>query len=269
MERFGLVRIAIAGAALFLAACAPPSEPSPTFPPAVAFGSRPSSDFEIDHVMLVVAQGAPERAPLEKIGLRFDPITNRHDGQGTASITVELENAFLELTWVEPTVPVAPGMERVVEKFAERAAWRTSGASPVGIALRRTPSAPDALPFPTWSARADWMRPGESLEILTPKTAKGAPTIWVVPRTMAIASDAKASRNPRFVEHALGVHRLTGLRLVEPSPRDPESPSLFLERLGLARVETGESWLVELTLDGGARRAMRDLRPDLPLVLRY
>jgi len=220
--------------------------------------------------MIVVSPGAPERSALERIGLRFDPQVNRHDGQGTASVTVELENAYLELTWVEPTVPISPGLERVTEKFRQRAAWRTSGASPIGIALRRRPGAPEALPFPTWSARADWMQPGESIEILTPKTASRAPNLWVVARSGGLPYDESGqARNPRPIGHPLGVRRLTGVRLVEASPPDPESPTGVLTRLGLAKVEPGDSWLLELTLDGGARGETRDLRPELPLVLRY
>jgi hypothetical protein len=48
--------------------------------------------FEFDHVWIVVARDAPERAALEKAGLKISPDVNRHDGQGTASITSDFQN---------------------------------------------------------------------------------------------------------------------------------------------------------------------------------
>ena len=44
-----------------------------------------------------------KRRALEKAGFRIAPTVNRHDGQGTASVTVELLNGFLELIYPDPT----------------------------------------------------------------------------------------------------------------------------------------------------------------------
>ena len=56
---------------------------------------------------------------------------------------------------------------------------------------------------------------------------------------------------------------------MEPPRDDPDDPAQLLAHLGLAKVERGKEWLVEITLDGGRKGQVRDLRPDLPLVLRY
>jgi hypothetical protein len=56
---------------------------------------------------------------------------------------------------------------------------------------------------------------------------------------------------------------------VQPPRDDPDDPTQILTRLGLAKVERGDAWLLELTLDGGAKGEVRDLRPDLPLVIRF
>src|SRR6185369_11939080 len=78
--------------------------------------------FELDHVILVVAPGAPERAALERAGLRIAPTVNHHDGQGTASVTIEFENAFLELLWPDASVPVSPDREEAARKFRQKSA---------------------------------------------------------------------------------------------------------------------------------------------------
>src|SRR6266566_1259203 len=86
-------------------------------------------------------------------------VVNRHDGQGTASVSAEFLNAYIELISPNPTVSVAQGAESGVEKFKNRMNWRTSGRSPIGIGLHRNgPST--TLPFPTWSIAPDWMPAG-------------------------------------------------------------------------------------------------------------
>jgi len=226
--------------------------------------------FELDHVILVVSPGAPERAALERAGLHVAPAVHRHDGQGTASVMVEFENAFLELLWPDDSIPIAPGREEGARKFRQKSAWRTTGWSPVGIGIRRTPQAPDKLPFATWSIRADWMPPGAALEMITPKADSLAPSIWVVPRAMAVAEGSPAdAERAKAIAHPLGVRRITALQLVEPPRDDPDDPVQILARFGVAKVERGKEWLVEITLDGGTKGQVRDLRPGLPLLIRY
>jgi Glyoxalase-like domain len=112
---------------------------------------RPPPQLVLDHLFIMVQPGAPERAALEELGLRISPAVNHHSGQGTASVTVELDNAFVELLWPDAAVTVAPGAEAAIRKFRLRSEWRTSGWCPFGVALRRVPGAPQAIPFPTWS----------------------------------------------------------------------------------------------------------------------
>ena len=46
------------------------------------------SPLVLDHAWVVVAPGAPERVKLEQAGFIIAPAVNRHDGQGTASVTL-------------------------------------------------------------------------------------------------------------------------------------------------------------------------------------
>src|SRR5262245_61581575 len=106
--------------------------------------------FRLSHAWIVVPTGAHERAALEKAGFTIAPTVNEHDGQGTSSITVELLNGFLELSYPDPNVPVSPGKEAAAEKFRLRSKWRETGYSPIGIVFDRIPGADATLPFPTW-----------------------------------------------------------------------------------------------------------------------
>lgn len=234
------------------------------------------SPLELDHVWIVVSPDAPERAALERAGFRMAPSINRHDGQGTASITFEFENAYLELIWPDSTVPVAPGSERAAEKFKQRMFWRTSGWCPIGVGLRRTTPSDDPLPFPTWSVAPAWLPAGSAIEILSPRDDTRSPSLFISPRVLTVNEKANletirsGSSTALQYGHPIGVHRVTAIRLVSPTTYRPIEPLTYLQKLGVLGVEQqGKEWLLELTFDGGKKGESKDLRPDIPLVLRY
>lgn len=234
---------------------------------AAALSATAQSRIEFDHVWIMVSPNAPERAALERAGFQISPDINRHDGQGTASITVEFENAFLELMWPDSTVTVTAGLERAAEKFRQRMLWRTSGWCPIGIGFRRTTLSKDALPFPTWSVTAPWLPAGSEIEMLTPRDDQFSPSLFVSPRALTDVSE-QAARAARF-HHPLGVHRVTAVRLVSPKTYRPIEPLTYLQKVRVLGVGQGDEWLVELTFDGGRSKKSNDLRPDLPVVIRY
>lgn len=235
----------------------------------VAFAAlaKSQSPIEFDHLWIMVSPGGPERAALEHSGLQISPKVNRHDGQGTASITVEFENAFLELMWPDSTVPISAGLERAVEKFKQRMLWRTSGWCPVGLGFRRLGQTNDALPFPTWSVTPPWLPAGSAIEMLTPREDTKSPSLFISPRALA-DPDEQNARAARF-HHPIGVRRITAVRLLSPKTYQPIEPLRYLQKLHLLEVATGDEWLAEVTLDQRKRKQSRDLRPDLPLVIRY
>lgn len=244
----------------------------------LASGESPRAEapVELDHVWIVVSPGAPERAALERAGFRVAPALNRHEGQGTASVTVELQNAFLELLWPDSSVPVAPGRERAVTVFRRRMEWRSTGWSPLGIGLRRTGPAADSLPFPVRRLTGlPWMRPGTAIELLTAPADSLGPSVWIVPEYQVVPEDSNAravrtgSARAWELTHPNGVRRLTAARMTAPNPAGIHPPARFLDSLGIVTLAPGPEWLLELTFDDAAQRRIADLRPELPLVVRY
>lgn len=238
-----------------------------------AGASRAASEsgIERDHVWVMVTRDAPERAALTRAGFLIAPEVNRHDGQGTASISVELENGYLELMWPDPTVPVAPELERAAEKFRQRMQWRTSGWCPFGIGFRRTTesasSSSESLPFPIWTWTAEWMPKGTVMEMLTPRDDTRSPALFIEPR--ALANPAEQAKLGALYHHPIGSRRLTGIRLTSPGAYEPIAALKYLQEKDLLSVGRGDQWLLELTLDDGAKKSSKDLRPDLPIVIRY
>lgn len=235
-------------------------------------GAAAPPPLALDHVWIVVSSGAPERASLEKAGFRIAPTVNRHAGQGTASVTLEFLDGYLELIYLDPAVAVSPGKEAAVEKFRSRAAWRQTGISPFGVGTHRTPATPAAFPFPTWKITADWMPKGASIEMLTPRDLAKAPSLFVTAESVDEAANARlASDSERgaMFRHPNGARRLTGVRIVVPAAVEMPPAARYLSDAGVAAFGEGPAWLLEVTLDGGKQGARRDLRPDLPLVVLY
>ena len=214
-----------------------------------------ASVLNLSHAWIVVSTGAPQRALLEKAGFRIDPTVNRHDGQGTASITVEFENGFLELMYPDPSVPVSPANKAGAEKFRLKSEWRTSGYSPIGIVFDRTPSTPAAFPFPTWKISADWMEKGTFIEMLTPKD---------MPKAVSLSISSHTNRPT-----VNAPHRLTAMCVVAPAADRLPPAADYIAAHGLMKFDVGEQWLLDVTLDEGKQGITKDFRPDLPLTVRY
>jgi hypothetical protein len=237
--------------------------------PALAADGPP---LRLSHAWIVVGTGARERAALEKAGFRIAPTVNRHDGQGTASITVELLNAFLELIYPDPGVPVSPARRTGAEKFRLKSEWRQSGYSPIGIVFDRTPATPKTLPFHTWKVSADWMEAGTFIEMMTPKEASKAVSLSISSHAESTSENEAVAGDPikgAMFLHPNGARRLTGVRVVAPGADGLPPAAAYLAEHGLLEFEVGREWLLDVTLDDGRQGVARDLRPDLPMVIRY
>jgi hypothetical protein len=223
--------------------------------------------IELDHVWIMVSQDAPERAALQRAGFQISKDVNHHEGTGTSSITVEFENTYLELMWSDPKVPLTPGMERAAEKYHQRMLWRTSGWCPIGVGFRRTTPSDESLPFPTWTWTAEWMPKGSVMVMLTPRDDTRSPALFIEPRALADTGEQKA--RAALYHHAIGVHRITAVRLISPKTYQPMESLTYLQEQHLLSIQSGDGWTVELTFDDAQMRKSKDLRPDLPLVVRY
>jgi hypothetical protein len=228
----------------------------------------------LSHALISVTTGAPERRALEKAGFRIAPTVNRHDGQGTASVTIELLNGFLEFIYPDPTVPVLPALQAGAEKFRLKSAWRETGYSPIGIVFDRTPATPEMFPFATWKISPDWMEKGTFIEMMTPKEMPKAISLSISshPASIRERENEMLARDPIKDEmfiHPNGARRLTGLRVVAPSADALPPAAAYIAKLGLVKFDIGKHWLLEVTLDKGKQRKTKNLQPDLPMVIHY
>jgi hypothetical protein len=224
---------------------------------------------EFDHVYIVVPAEALSShiQALCAAGFVVSRDTSRHEGQGTASVSVLFENAYLELLWVDRNVSVEAAQQEEFAFFERATDWLSNGTSPFGIGLRRTGEAGTELGVPVRHYSTTWMRPGTSIELLRGAEEHTASDLFVVPFYMAASSWAPqlVQRHPEWFAHPSGARRIT--RVIVHGSADQQPKSLrTLEPEGVEFV-AGETPLLKIEFDGGVRGYTVDLRPRLPLML--
>ena len=243
------------------------------------FGSAPDvagqtpKDFplELDHVFVWVMKGAPEAQALQQAGLQLQPETHPHTGQGTASKIFIFENVYLELIWIEDEQVAMKNATRSGIDMLRRARWKQTGASPFGVGLHRKSGESGELPFPVRLYWAEWMKPDTTIEFAQTVTTANEPMYFVLPEYISVGGPAVQARLKETVKsnpHQLKVSRLTDLKIITTGSR-LTSTSEWLTRGGVVTVERGSAPLAQLTFDGGRQGKSVDLRPRLPIVLKY
>jgi len=219
--------------------------------------------LELDHFFIHVERGAPEAAALTQAGFTISADTSHHTGQGTASLSMFFDNAYIELLWVTD----ATELRAADPDLARRLLSPEGEYAPLGVGLR-VETAGDILPFETRSYRADWMLPGTTLEFATTKRLE--PAVFIVPDGMAWTDITAGLPSLTTVfPHGNGVATITALRFQSPSQEAPSEAFDHLVREGVIDFKPGNATLVEIELDGGQAGAIADLRPTLPVVIQY
>jgi len=210
---------------------------------------------EVDHVFILTSRGAPAADELVKFGLT-EGSPNVHPGQGTACRRFFFENAMLELIWIAEVTEAQSAASRPTRLW-ERWSDLGRGASPFGIILRPRSGAAKDYPFEGWDYRPETM-PGLELRI-------AAPTSLVEPMWCFME---KARRVPQPREHSAGFRELTRVRVVSPEFH-VKSVTAAMVRAGVIALDSGDAHLMEVEFDRGAQGGAKDLRPALPLILRW
>ena len=217
--------------------------------------------YALDHVFVCCAEGAPEAERLIHLGLT-EGAPNTHPGQGTACRRFFFRNAYLELLWVADAAEAQREPARATRLF-ERWAGRRSGGSPFGIVFRpASPSAPGRPPFPTWPYRPSYLPPGLAIELAT-GTSLAEPELFYIPLHRSPA----LSREP--TAHRVALSDVTRATVTLPAAVSPSPAARAVAATGLLSFTSGDAHHLQLTFDAAASNRSADLRPALPLSLRW
>lgn len=215
---------------------------------------------QLDHVFILCAANAPEAAVLTQLGFK-EGSTNTHPGQGTACRRFFFRTSYLELLWVH-SAEEAQGEHVRRTGLWDRWSRRHEGACPFGVVLRCANDAAETEPpFLAWSYRPTYLPPGLSIEI-----ASGVPL--TEPALFWIAFQRGRALTDEPTAHSLG-QTITGVRVGGPLDGPRSDAARVAEALGLLAFDICGEHVLELTLDGGLLGEAADLRPALPMRLRW
>ncbi len=211
--------------------------------------------FELDHLFVCTAPGAPEAEELIQFGLHEGP-PNQHPGQGTACRRFAFANAMIELLWVSDEREAQSQSARRTLIW-ERWSGREDSASPFGICLRPVDTQDTGLPFPAWEYRPTYL-PGPLVMHIGDVGIEEP--MWIYLRFMR-----RTQRKNWFIEHPVGIREITGLTLITPVPLRSKVAQRIVDS-GILATRTGATSLLEIEFDGNRRKEHLDFRPHLPFV---
>ncbi len=211
--------------------------------------------IELDHCFILTDPGAPQADLLSGIGLT-EGTRNDHPGQGTANRRFFFLNTALELVYVSDENEAANGRGSRL-RFPERA--KNSNASPFGLIVRATSESSD-VPFPGWRYCPEYFRADQCFHVGENSDVLEEPLCICMPCMPPVAASQPPPLEP-FTEVA-------ELRVSVPVDR----PSAVLETVARCERITltlGEPHQMEIVFNEGQAGQSKDLRPELPLVVRW
>ena len=223
-----------------------------------------------------------------KLGLNCTEPKN-HPTPGTVSTLIFFENVYLELFWFEETSHLAQSDINTEFNFLPRVNWLETGASPFGFGL-------------SYATDNDNLVAATVEAIGTNETSISEQLLRFCPINLAnpeepicyFVSDYEAKRNrlnrvwataEQIMNQTLGMRKLTHVKLrvisdqLSLALRAPRSGSLRDRALttplvslcaqNILDIEPRKHPLLELTFDDHNQKRFLDLRPLIPIVLRY
>jgi hypothetical protein len=217
---------------------------------------------ELDHLFVLVSEGAPEADRLQAEGL-CEGQPNRHPGQGTACRRFFFANAYLELLWVENTDDVQSELVRPLQLW-ERWEGRSRGACPFGVVMRPADELEQAPPFSAWDYRPPYLPPPLALQVGVNHGSIDEPLVFYFP--LRRRPDGMRGPHSQPLEHSGGFQELTALRIFGPTQSANSPVMRAAAETDAVALQVAAEHYAELGFDREKQGHRTDLRPVLPLV---
>lgn len=220
--------------------------------------------YELDHLFVWASAGGPEADAVAAIGFT-EGQPNTHPGQGTACRRFFFRNAFLELVWVHDPAE-ADGEATRPTGLGRRFAGRAAGGSPFGLALRPSRPSGGAVPFPGWGYRPAYLPAPLAIHV---GLGVPEPEPWWFYLDFGRRPDDPGWPGQQPLDHAAGVRVVTAVRLAGPGLGRPSEVARAVAAAWPVSLAEDPQHVAEVTFDAGGLGRSADLRPALPLVLRW
>jgi len=214
--------------------------------------------FELDHFFVAVPGPDTGSEDLERAGFVLGS-SNAHPGQGTASHGVLFENVYLEFIWL--TDADEAENPRIRRTLLGPRIDPTSGACPFGLGLRRKGEVDVTLPFETWDYRPPYLPEGMFFLMGAGSEDLQEPLVFFLPWLTQPAWP--------LAEHPNGARRVTKLEMVLNEGALGSETVRALSESGIASFIAEADFFLDVELDNGQSGESLDLRPEVPLRLKW
>jgi hypothetical protein len=165
---------------------------------------------------------------------------------------------MVELLWVTDPAEAQAEMARPLQLW-ERWSGRQGAACPFGICLRPSHPSVQGLPFDSWPYRPAYLPADLCLYIAAP-TSPQMPLIFYFP-----LHRRPNQQMAQYMEHPIGLRRISRVLVCGPFA----SALDFAGLPGNIAFHTEAKYLIEIGFDREQAGRFADLRPTLPLILRW
>ena len=250
---------------------------------------------QIFYILGFSSEGSTLVPFLRKLGLNCSE-PQRDRLTGTSSTLISFENVDLELLWLDEKSKLEQFSLSNAFNFIARANWSKSGASPFGLGIYYPmndansflPSQESKLEEPICQVIQDYVATEEKsskiLSIVPDNSTLN--NHWMVELDKELARREERKNNffsdwqviPRSnltpkiepqLTQTLGMSKLTRAKLQISSNRPLSTFFLNLIRENILEIKQGEYPLLEMIFDDRQQQKSLDLRPMVPIVLRY
>jgi hypothetical protein len=222
--------------------------------------------LEIDHVSIFNIDNISSVSRLQELGFHCSEKIVEHKAQGTISTVFFFQNTYLELVHlvdinIAKEYAIANGIDLVT-----RCCWRQTGASPFKIGLRANPMfawQKENLQNTDIDNYTDFSRDNlASIE---------EPMCFSIPNTLALTSwlDTSCPSHQQLISHKLEIEKLTHVSITTTSHKKLTNAVALLQDNDVVTLKKGNVPLLELEFDNAARKETIDVRPELPMIIRY
>lgn len=211
-------------------------------------------NLELDHFFILTEPEAKAGDLIASLGVK-ESFSRDHKGQGTSNRRFPVSNSMLELLWVrdEEEARTGPGKNLLL---AERS--KSQAASPFGLIFTRKDKADNALPFSGWNYQPDYFTPpmafhvGENSNQVTEPLCIYAPFVEPIDRQIEKGTFQSISH----------------VKVTVPSESISDT-LLCASNSDSLDIALGAEHLLEVIFNAGVCGQSKDLRPDLPLIIRW